>query len=147
MSRYNIHRDMIHMVAKALGDKLLPQVAFVGGCTTGLLITDEMTKESVRYTDDVDLIIHVLGYSDWHKFSEQLVRRGFRISIDDEVNGRTELGQEFFQAADDVKNYLSAEFKALLLSPDISYAVQSAAGGDFGREQLIFERMENICLR
>ena len=44
MSRYNTHREMILMVAKALGDELLPQVAFVGGCTTGLLITDEMTE-------------------------------------------------------------------------------------------------------
>src|SRR5690606_34756911 len=74
------------------GDELLPQVAFVGGCTTGLLITDEMTRESVRYTDDVDLIINVLGYTGWHKFSEQLVQRGFRISMDDDVNCRFRLG-------------------------------------------------------
>ena len=228
MSRYNAHKEMILMVAKALGDELLPQVAFVGGCTTGLLITDEMTKESVRYTDDVDLIIKVLGYTGWHKFSEQLIDRGFRISMDDEVNcrfrlgdlqvdfmpddadalgftnrwykaalqtaqpyriaedinirlvtpvyflatkfeafkgrgnndllgsrdiedilnlidGRAELGQELLQAADDVKAYLIAEFKALLNSPDISYAVQSTAGGDLGREELIFERMEKAC--
>lgn len=228
MSRYNAHREMILMVAKALGADLLPQVAFVGGCTTGLLITDEMTKESVRYTDDVDLIINVWGYTGWHKFSEQLVDRGFRISMDDEVNcrfrlgnlqvdfmpddadalgftnrwykaalqtaqlypiseeinirlvtpvyflatkfeafkgrgkndllgsrdiedilnlidGRAEFGQELMQAADDVKAYLIAEFEALLNSPDISYAVQSTAGGDVGREQLIFERMEKAC--
>jgi predicted nucleotidyltransferase len=228
MSRYNAHREMILLVAKALGDELLPQVAFVGGCTTGLLITDEMTKESVRYTDDVDLIINVLGYTGWHKFSEQLIDRGFRISMDDEVNcrfrlgdlqvdfmpddadalgftnrwykaalqtaqpypiseeinirlvtpvyflatkfeafkgrgnndllgsrdiedilnlidGRAELDHELSQAADDVKAYLIAEFKVLLDSPDISYAVQSTAGGDVGREQLIFERMEKVC--
>lgn len=35
----------------------------MGGSTTGLLIIDEVTKESVRYTDDVDLIISVLGYA------------------------------------------------------------------------------------
>lgn len=34
MNRYNMHRDMIVMVAQALGDELLSQVAFVGGCTT-----------------------------------------------------------------------------------------------------------------
>ncbi len=49
-------------VAKALGDELLLQVAFVGGCTTGLLITDAVTKESVRYTEDVDLITHVVRF-------------------------------------------------------------------------------------
>ena len=48
---------MIETVAGALGDDLLGEVAFVGGCTTGLLITDEFSKEEVRYTDDVDLII------------------------------------------------------------------------------------------
>lgn len=47
MNRYNTHREMIAMVAKALGEELLSQVAFVGGCTTGLLITDEMTKEAI----------------------------------------------------------------------------------------------------
>lgn len=228
MSRYNAHKEMMLMVAKALGDELLPQVAFVGGCTTGLLITDEMTKESVRYTDDVDLIISVMGYTGWHKFSELLVKRGFRISMDDEVHcrfrlgdlqvdfmpddedalgftnywykvalqnaqpylitedvtirlvtpiyflatkfeafkgrgqndllgsrdiedilnlldGREELNQELLQAPSDVKAYLMKEFKALLDSPNISYAVQSTAGGDVGREQLIFERMERAC--
>lgn len=218
---------MILMVAEALGDELLPQVAFVGGCTTGLLITDEMTKESVRYTDDVDLIISVLGYTGWHKFSEQLIERGFRISMEDEVNcrfrlgalqvdfmpddesalgftnrwykaalqtaqpyllsdsinirlvtpvyflatkfeafkgrgqndllgsrdiedilnlvdGRAELIQELTKAAEDVKIYLTGEFNALLKSPDITYAVQSTVGGDVGREQLFFERIEGF---
>lgn len=92
MNPYNIHRDMILRVARALGPELLAQTAFVGGCTTGLLITDSMTQESVRYTDDVDLIIHVLGYSGWHRFSEQLKARGFDQSINDDINCRFRLG-------------------------------------------------------
>jgi len=43
---------MIEIVAHALGEELLSEVAFVGGCTTGLLVTD-----------DVDLIINVVGYA------------------------------------------------------------------------------------
>jgi predicted nucleotidyltransferase len=227
MSLYNAHKQMILMVAQALGDQLLPQVAFVGGCTTGLLITDDMTKESVRYTDDVDLIISVMGYTGWHKFSEQLVERGFRISMDDDVNcrfrlgelqvdfmpddadalgftnrwykdalktagiypisekinirlvtpiyflatkfeafegrgkndllssrdiedilnvidGRAELQQELMDAEDQVKDYLVNEFKNLLLSPDIQYLIQSTAGNDKGRAQLIFERIKKM---
>ena len=227
MSLYNAHKQMILMVAQALGDQLLPQVAFVGGCTTGLLITDDMTKESVRYTDDVDLIISVIGYTGWHKFSEQLVERGFRISMEDDVNcrfrlgelqvdfmpddanalgftnrwykdalktaeiyaisdkinirlvtpiyflatkfeafkgrgkndllssrdiedilnvidGRAELQQELIDAEDDVKNYLVNEFKNLLLSSDIQYLIQSTAGNDKGRTQLIFERIKKM---
>lgn len=34
------HVDMIAVVARALGSDLLAKVAFVGGCTTGLLLTD-----------------------------------------------------------------------------------------------------------
>jgi hypothetical protein len=229
MNRYNTHRDMIVMVASALGEELLSQVAFVGGCTTGLLITDEVTKEAIRYTDDVDLIINVVGYTGWHKFSELLVGQGFHISMDDEVNcrfrlgqlkvdfmpddadalgftnrwykaalqnpqlfpitedmniqlvspvyflatkfeafkgrgnndllssrdiedilnlidGRAELGVEVAHAADDVKEYLVAEFNTFLRSPDALYAVQSTAGGDIARAKIIFERIEYIVL-
>ena len=63
MSRYTDLEQMLVIVAQALGDELLQQVVFVGGCTTGLLITDKATLESVRYTDDVDLITRVIGYS------------------------------------------------------------------------------------
>ncbi|MEE8059443.1 MAG: hypothetical protein V3T17_16645 [Pseudomonadales bacterium] len=62
MSRYNELEAMLVVVAQALGEELLQQVVFVGGCTTGLLITDSMTQEAIRYTEDVDLITHVMGY-------------------------------------------------------------------------------------
>ncbi|MDO3383684.1 hypothetical protein [Gilvimarinus algae] len=61
MSQFNRHLDMIELVARSLGPDLIEQTAFVGGCTTGLLITDPLTRERVRYTDDVDLIVSVLG--------------------------------------------------------------------------------------
>lgn len=62
-SAYDQLKGMIETVARALGDDLLKEVAFVGGSTTGLLITDEFTREEVRYTDDVDLIVNVVGYA------------------------------------------------------------------------------------
>ncbi len=106
MSRYNAHRSMIQQVAQQLGSDLLSQVAFVGGCTTGLHITDEFTKEKVRYTEDVDLIIHVLGYTGWHKFSEQVTARGFKISMEDEVNCRFRLGSLCVDFMPDDENVL-----------------------------------------
>jgi predicted nucleotidyltransferase len=106
MSRYNAHRFMIQQVALQLGSDLLSQVAFVGGCTTGLHITDEYTKEKVRYTEDVDLIIHVLGYTGWHKFSEQVIARGFKISMEDEVNCRFRLGSLCVDFMPDDENVL-----------------------------------------
>ena len=77
MSRIADHRSMIAAVATALCDDLLQQVAFVGGCTTGLLLTDEFSKEQVRHTDDVDLIVHVVGYAGISKLQQMLRERGF----------------------------------------------------------------------
>jgi len=50
-----------------LGEELLPHVAFVGGSTTAVLITDPITRQAVRFTEDVDLIIHVDGLTQWHQ--------------------------------------------------------------------------------
>ena len=81
---YNQLLAMIETVARALGDDLLPGVAFVGGCTTGLLLTDDFTRESVRATDDVDLIVNVMGYGQWHQLKEQLKEKGFSESMEDD---------------------------------------------------------------
>lgn len=64
MSKVNFQKEMLVQVATALHE-LLPEVVFIGGCTTGLFLTDAFSKEQVRYTDDVDLIVHVGSYSDW----------------------------------------------------------------------------------
>ncbi|MEX9908463.1 hypothetical protein AB7W14_05495 [Providencia rettgeri] len=42
--KVNLQKSMLLVVADALGEELLAQVVFVGGCTTGLLVTDEYTK-------------------------------------------------------------------------------------------------------
>ena len=90
---YNQLLAMIETVARALGDDLLPNVAFVGGCTTGLLLTDDFTRESVRATDDVDLIVNVMGYGQWHQLKEQLKEKGFSESMEDDVICRLRLGE------------------------------------------------------
>lgn len=76
---------MLEKVATALGPELCQQMTFVGGCTTGLLLTDEYTLEQVRLTDDVDLIVHTMGYNAFHVLQEQLKKQGFSIpaSTDD----------------------------------------------------------------
>jgi hypothetical protein len=66
---------MIGKVAKALGPELLKRTAFVGGVTTGLFITDDIAREDVRFTDDVDLIIGIMGYGKWVQLQEEL-RKG-----------------------------------------------------------------------
>lgn len=86
MNQATKHREMIEQVALAIGP-LLDEMAFVGGCTTGLLLTDSFSKEHVRHTDDVDLIIHVVGHVGWASLQKQLRAQGFRneISGDDPI--------------------------------------------------------------
>ncbi|HAA45276.1 MAG: hypothetical protein XD36_3199 [Halomonas sp. 54_146] len=84
MAQISVHVAMIAKVAQALGDDLLPHVAFVGGCTTGLLLTDDFAREQVRHTDDVDLIVHVVGYMGMHELEEMLRKRGFSHSLDED---------------------------------------------------------------
>jgi hypothetical protein len=56
---------------------LLSEVVFVGGCTTGLFITDEAAAE-VRPTFDVDVIAEITSYADYATFSERLRALSFR---------------------------------------------------------------------
>ena len=85
--------QMLEVVAKALGQDLCEEVAFVGGCTTALLLTDELSREEVRYTDDVDLVVHLTGYTQWQQLVEQLRQKGFKQSQQDEVICRMRLGE------------------------------------------------------
>ncbi len=79
------HKDMIERVATALGAELLSKVAFIGGCTTGLHLTDAMAKESVRHTKDVDLIVPVIGRVEWQHLQERLRAQGFHDSLHEEA--------------------------------------------------------------
>ena len=74
---------MLVEVARALGPDLVKQVTFVGGCTTALLLTDEVTAEQVRHTDDVDLIVHVISYAKYHALQQDLRVQGFKIVVPD----------------------------------------------------------------
>ncbi len=84
--------QMLEAVADALGAELRQQVAFVGGCTTVLLITDEYTQESIRGTDDVDLVIHLTSTAAWYRLEETLKTKGFKNTGQDTVTCRLRLG-------------------------------------------------------
>ena len=55
---------------------LLPEIVFVGGCATWLLITDPAASP-VRATDDVDVIVEVASYAEYARFSKRLRSLGF----------------------------------------------------------------------
>lgn len=44
---------MLETVAQALGDDLCQRMVFVGGCSTAVLITDEITLQEVRATAEL----------------------------------------------------------------------------------------------
>jgi predicted nucleotidyltransferase len=84
--------QMLQAVAEALGEELRSRLVFVGGCTTALFITDPITLEGVRATDDVDLIVDLAGYAAWAKLQEQLREKGFAEAQGEEVICRMRLG-------------------------------------------------------
>ncbi|WP_417598191.1 hypothetical protein [Oceanospirillum sp.] len=233
MSQYVTQRQMLIQVAEALGSDLRKEVAFVGGCTTALFVTDEVTLENIRSTDDVDLIIHVIGYSGFNQLQRQLQVNGFRNAMpepgdedepicamklgqlrvdfmpDDEavlgftnrwyrnalehaedhrlnddvvirlvdpvyfvatkleawkgrgggdtlgsrdledilnvVDGRPELTDEIHQGPEDVRAYIAEEFRTLLENSMFEYAVSSQADGSDERENILYQRIEEMA--
>ena len=55
---------------------LAEKMAFVGGCATGLLLTDPAASP-VRATLDVDVIVEVATLAQYHLLSDQLRQLGF----------------------------------------------------------------------
>ncbi|UQO39780.1 hypothetical protein [Burkholderia cepacia] len=85
MATLDDYKAMIRAVANAIGPELCQEIAFVGGCTTALLLTDLYTKQQVRHTDDVDFIVHVMSYAHWENLKEQLRQKGFREQPDEDA--------------------------------------------------------------
>jgi hypothetical protein len=91
MTVYGQLRHMLETVARALGPELRERMVFVGGCSTALLLTDQVTLGDVRLTNDVDLIIELSGPGQWIILQEDLYSRGFSVSPDDDVVCRMRL--------------------------------------------------------
>ena len=67
---------MLERIAEALGP-LRHRMVLLGGCATGLLLTDPAAAP-IRATRDVDMIVETSGRSDYFKLEEELTKRGFR---------------------------------------------------------------------
>lgn len=133
MSNINLQLKMIETVANALGEELINEMVFVGGCTTGLLVTDEFTKEQIRYTDDVDLIVDVMGYPGWIKLQDTLRTKGFAIGMGEDVICRMSLGAL-------TVDFMPADGKALGFS-NIWYADAMASAQSFALNENIIIRL------
>ena len=71
----NPNRELLLLAVNQLGD-LVNEMVFIGGCATGLLITD-VAAPPIRATKDVDAIVQVATKADYYKLSERLREQGF----------------------------------------------------------------------
>jgi predicted nucleotidyltransferase len=77
----NPNIELLTSIANAMG-ALREQVVFVGGCATGLLITQPLVADA-RATEDVDAIVEVVSLARYHALAEQLMAQGFRQTMAD----------------------------------------------------------------
>lgn len=75
--------DLLERGAAALGP-LVEQVAFVGGATITLWITDPGAP-APRPTKDVDVVVEVVTRGELHAFEDRLRERGFRNDTESAV--------------------------------------------------------------
>ena len=127
MSLQGLLLDMLETVAEALGDDLCKQLVFVGGCSTAVLITDEITLQEVRATDDVDLIVGLAGMPQWMRLQDTLRGKGFTISGEDDVICRMRLGNlkvDFMPDDPDILGFSNRWYKEGIYTA-IKYALPS----------------------
>jgi predicted nucleotidyltransferase len=70
----------VELVAEALGG-LAEELVLVGGCSVGLLITDQ-ARPPVRQTLDVDLVAEVVSKNEYYILCDKLKSCGFKESAD-----------------------------------------------------------------
>lgn len=75
----NPNLEILLYAVEQLGE-LIDEMVFLGGCATGLLITDPAASP-IRVTKDVDAIVQVVSHADYYKFSEKLRTRGFKEDV------------------------------------------------------------------
>ncbi|MBC7995478.1 MAG: hypothetical protein H7Z15_19785 [Rhizobacter sp.] len=73
--------ELLRSMALALGP-VCDRLVFVGGCATGLLLTNPAAA-NVRPTEDVDAIIEVASLAGYHAMQPVLAARGFIQTMED----------------------------------------------------------------
>jgi hypothetical protein len=73
--------EILAKAADALGE-LRERMTFVGGCATGLLITDPGASP-VRATQDVDAVVAVVSLAEYHQLGAALRAKGFAQPLEE----------------------------------------------------------------
>ena len=71
----NPNIEMLEAAVERLGT-LIDEMVFLGGCATGLLLTDPAAPP-IRITRDVDVMVEVATLAGYHRFTEKLRKQGF----------------------------------------------------------------------
>ena len=84
MSRQqNPNLEIMLLAVEQLGE-LADQMVFLGGCATGLLITDPAAPP-IRVTRDVDAIVQVASQIEYSKLSKKLRAKGFKEDLSEDA--------------------------------------------------------------
>lgn len=83
INKGDVNLQMIIQVARRLGE-LKDKVVFVGGCATGLFITDP-AMPNIRVTQDVDIIVEIASRREYYRLEEDLRKRGFRQDMQEDA--------------------------------------------------------------
>lgn len=76
----NPNIELLLLAVHQLGD-LVDEMVFLGGCATGLLLTDGAAPP-IRVTKDVDAIVQVTTKAEYYKLSERLRQKvSWRIRV------------------------------------------------------------------
>ena len=74
--KQNPNLEILMFAVDKLG-ALADELVFVGGCATGLLITDSAAPP-IRVTRDVDAIVHVVSRAEYYQLTDKLRAQGFK---------------------------------------------------------------------
>jgi len=79
----NPNLDILTLAVDQLGT-LTDDMVFLGGCATGLLITDPAAPP-IRVTRDVDAIVQIYSQAEYYGLAEKLRARGFKEDTRDDA--------------------------------------------------------------
>ena len=108
----NPNLEILSFAVEQLSE-LVDEMVFLGGCATGILITDPAASP-IRVTKDVDAIVQVVSHADYYKFSARLRAHGFKEDFIAVLDGRPEIVTEINRSDSGLSTELSKRFKILL---------------------------------
>ncbi len=79
----NPNLEILMLAVNQLGD-VAEEMVFLGGCATGLLISDPAAPP-IRVTRDVDAIVQVVSHADYYQLSEKLRAQGFTEDMSEDA--------------------------------------------------------------